>query len=200
MIRLSRRRPLRLLSLFVALATLAAACGGGGDGGAAPASDGDGALTITPEDPDAGPRVGPDDESDDPPAPEIEFTYFDGTDGTLDDFAGQPLVVNFWASWCAPCVAEMPEFQAVFEEVGTEVPFLGFNVADDPDDADALVETTGVTYELARDETQAIFQAFRGFAMPTTVLIDENGRLAVRWAGPLTGEQLREMIAEEFGV
>lgn len=200
----ARARGRRLVIAAVAIALIAAACGGddtatsaGGD--PAGNEDGDG-LTITPDDPDAAPDLGAEDTSDDPPAPRIEFSYFDGTAGTLDDFAGRPLVVNFFASWCAPCVAEMPDFQAVFEEVGAEVPFLGFNVLDDPADADALVERTGVRYALARDDTQGVFQAFRGFAMPTTVLIDADGTIATRWAGPLTADQLRELIAEEFGV
>lgn len=196
----------RLLLTVVAFALIAAACGGDTTdtatsvGEDSPGGQDDGGLTITPEEPGAAPDLGSEDTSDDPPAPPIEFTYFDGTAGTLADFAGKPLVINFFASWCAPCVAEMPDFQAVFEEVGAEVPFLGFNVADDPTDADALVERTGVRYAVARDDTQGIFQAFRGFAMPTTVLIDAAGDIAARWAGPLSSDRLRELIAEEFGV
>jgi thiol-disulfide isomerase/thioredoxin len=193
-----------LLTVIVAIALIAAACGSDDTATAAgrdsPGGEDESGLTITPDDPDATPDVGAEDTSDDPPAPRIEFTYFDGTAGTLEDFAGKPLVVNFFASWCPPCVAEMPDFQAIFEEVGAEVPFLGFNVLDDPADADALVERTGVRYAVARDDTQGIFQAFRGFAMPTTVLIDADGTIATRWAGPLSADQLRELIAQEFGV
>lgn len=199
------RGPL-LLAVVMAIALVAAACGGDETGAATstdgdpPSGEDDGGLTITPDDPASAPVGGAEDTGDDPPAPAVEFSYFDGTPGTLADFAGRPLVVNFFASWCPPCVAEMPDFQAVFEDVGAEVPFLGFNVLDDPADADALVQLTGVRYALARDDTQGIFTAFRGFAMPTTVLIAADGTIATRWAGPLSADQLRELIAEEFGV
>lgn len=197
----SCRRRRVVVAILASLVLVTTACGGGSEESAG-AGDG---LSITDgggsTDADSGGDAAVDPAtSEGDPAPEIAFTYFDGSAGTLDDFSGRPLVLNFFASWCAPCVAEMPEFQAVFSELDGQVAFLGFNVQDDPSDADALVEQTGVTYTLARDEDASIHQSFRGFVMPTTVFIAADGTVAHRWAGALTGEQLREIIAEEFGV
>jgi cytochrome c biogenesis protein CcmG/thiol:disulfide interchange protein DsbE len=133
-------------------------------------------------------------------APDISFTYFDGSAGTLDDFAGTPVVVNFWASWCAPCVAEMPDLEAVFQESGGDVAFLGFNSSDQRSDADELLVRTGVTYTIAEDPDGAIHRAFRGFAMPTTILISADGTVTRSHAGAISADQLQGMIAEDFGL
>ena len=158
---------------------------------------GDG-LTLEPVDAEEAPEEPPSANGD--PAPEIAFTYFDGSAGTLDDFAGTPLVVNFWASWCAPCVAEMPDIEDVFQDVSADVAFLGFNVTDSRGDADELIERTGVTYTIAEDPNGEIHRAFRGFAMPTTILIAADGTVTRSHAGAISGEQLRGFIAEDFGL
>ena len=64
-----------------------------------------------------------------PPLP-AEFERFDGTKGTFADYRGTPLVVNFFASWCTPCVREMPDLQQVHSELGSKVAFLGINNQD----------------------------------------------------------------------
>ena len=109
-------------------------------------------------------------------------------------------MVNFFASWCAPCVAEMPDLEEVFQDVKAEVDFLGFNVDDRREDAEQLLERTGVTYTIAVDPGSEIHLAFLGFAMPTTVLIDADGNIARSHIGAITGDTLREFIAEDFGV
>jgi cytochrome c biogenesis protein CcmG/thiol:disulfide interchange protein DsbE len=180
------------LLAMLTISVVAAACGGS-------AGSDESGLTVEP--------VGEDTESDEEPpstngepAPELVFTYFDGSDGTLDDYAGKPTVLNFWASWCAPCVAEMPDLEEVFQEVGGEVAFVGFNVTDDRTDADNLIVQTGVTYTMAEDPDGAIHRAFRGFAMPTTILIAADGTVVRSRAGAISGDQLRGFISEDFGV
>ncbi|HSJ36532.1 MAG TPA: TlpA disulfide reductase family protein, partial [Acidimicrobiia bacterium] len=103
---------------------------------------------------------------------DIDFAYFDGEPGALADFAGQPLVLNFWASWCPPCVAEMPDLEEVHQRFHGEIAFLGMNMQDDLAAAERLVEETGVTYPLAQDPDGAVYRRFGGIAMPTTVLLD----------------------------
>ena len=132
--------------------------------------------------------------------PDVRFRYFDGSEGSPADFAGTPTVINFWASWCAPCVVELPAFEAVHRELHPQVAFLGLNVGDEPGAARALVERTGVTYLLATDPDSTIFQTFGGIGMPTTVLVDADGIIVTMIASRLRAQDLRSLIAEHLGV
>ena len=132
------------------------------------------------------------------PAPDITFERFDGSQGTLADYAGTPLVVNFFASWCAPCRQEMPDFEEVHQALGDDVAFLGFNVGDTREDGQRLVEETGITWDLARDPDQGILAEFGGLAMPTTVLINADGRVVDVHGGILAKSSLEEKIRTEL--
>lgn len=133
------------------------------------------------------------------PGVDIEFAFMDGEQGNLADFAGTPLVVNFWASWCPACVAEMPDLQAVHSRLGDEVQFLGLNMQEtDPGAAAALLAETGVDYPIGLDPDGAIFSHFGGIAMPTTVLIDETGQVAATHSGAIFESDLEELIRVEL--
>ena len=126
---------------------------------------------------------------------DVAFEYFDGGQGNLADFAGRPLVVNFWASWCPACVAEMPDFESVHARLGEEVAFLGLAMQETNEVAARdLIEETGVTYALGRDPDGAIFASFGGVAMPTTVFIDEEGEVVTTHPGALFAEDLESII------
>lgn len=130
------------------------------------------------------------------PALEVPFTQFDGQVGTLDAYVGTPIVVNFFASWCTPCIAELPRFEAVHQEFGDRVEFVGLNLQDDRDAGLAVIAQTGISYDVGRDPQGAVFTSFEGFAMPTTVFIDAGGRVVEVWSGELSGAALRERIEE----
>lgn len=132
------------------------------------------------------------------PAPDAEFVWFDDTPGSIAELAGQPTVLNFWASTCPPCVAEMPEFEEVYLDLRDEVAFVGMNTGDRRDAAERLAERTGVTYPLADDASGEVFRAFKGFAMPTTIFLTAEGDVAWTWAGVLTGDELRRLIDEHI--
>lgn len=127
-------------------------------------------------------------------APAISLEYFDGSRGTLADYQGRPVVLNFWASWCPACIAEMPGFQAQHEALGDQVVFIGVGVQDTRDAALALVEQTGVAYTLADDPDGVLLQTFGGIAMPTTVFIDADGNIVETYSGFLSEELLNDRI------
>lgn len=167
----------RLLWLLLGVVVLAAACGGGDSSG------GDAAADTALGD-----------------LPATEFEMSDGTRATFADFRGEPLVVNFFASWCAPCRAEMPDFEAVHQEVGDRVSFLGFDLQDTRSAGAELVELTGVTYPWALDPDGDIYRAFEGFGMPTTVYVSPEGEVLGKENGAINADILREKIEEHFGV
>ena len=120
------------------------------------------------------------------PAPDIEMVDFEGAAFALQDYQGTPVVLNFWATWCPFCVAEMPDFERVHQRVGADVAFLGVNLQDDPGQANRLVGETGVTYRLAADPTGVVYGAFGGTSMPTTVFIDADGTVREVVAGQMS--------------
>jgi thiol-disulfide isomerase/thioredoxin len=145
-----------------------------------------------------------DDDGADPPevelVPELSFTTFDDELVPMDSLQGTPTVVNFFASTCVPCITEMPAFEEVFQELGDEVAFLGLAVADRPDDAQDLVERTGVTYPTAQDRDSAVITALGGSVLPTTALLDAEGEVVTTHNGELDADELRRLIADELGI
>lgn len=133
--------------------------------------------------------------------PEATLEGFgDGPPVEMADYAGQPLVVNFWATWCAPCVEEMPDLQRVHEQLGDEVAFVGVDVRDAPSNAEPFVDELGITYDLAVDPDGDYYREVGAVGMPTTLLVTADGGIAARRTGALTAAELRELVADELGV
>ena len=132
------------------------------------------------------------------PAPDVRLEYLDGGVQDLSEVAGvgTPVVLNFWASTCAPCLAEMPEFEQVHQELDGDVTFVGVDVADTEEAGRRMVERTGVTYRNARDPRSEIFATYGGIALPRTVLIDGAGTVVATHSGELTADELKDLLAE----
>lgn len=125
-------------------------------------------------------------------------TYFtlDGEESSLESYEGRPLVVNFWSSTCASCLAEMPEFQTVFDRYSTadDVAFVGLNIGDSESDAKEMVNNLGISYDTGRDTRRAVFPGFGGLGLPTTALVSEEGEILEVRTGPISGQELSELI------
>lgn len=134
------------------------------------------------------------------PAPAVEMVDFDGVDMTLAEYAGTPVVLNFWATWCPFCIAEMPDFQTVSQDTLGDVAFLGVNIQDDPGAAAQMATETGVTYRLTRDPQGVVYAAFGGIGMPTTVFVDADGIIREVITGQMSESELRSKIVEHFSV
>jgi thiol-disulfide isomerase/thioredoxin len=116
-----------------------------------------------------------------------------------DLLTGAPMVVNFFAPWCAPCVDEMPAFERVHQDVGDEVTFIGLAVPPDLDGAVDTVAATGVTYPTYADSLDDALLFFEGINMPTTVFLGADGEVLHVNTGPLTEDELRAELADRFG-
>jgi len=130
--------------------------------------------------------------------PDAVFARLDGGKFRFADLAGTPLVVNLWASWCGPCVAEMPDFQAVYERVGDRVEFVGVNHSDNEDAARELADRTGVKYPLVRDPTGSVAATLEAARMPTTFFVGADGRVVDVHPGELSAAELATKIDELF--
>lgn len=130
-------------------------------------------------------------------APDFTLQFPDGKKARLSDWQGQPVVLNFWASWCAPCKEEMPEFVAAaerYQEDGLVV--VGINAGESASQAAPFMQQYGITFPVGLDERGDVQQLYNVRGLPTTVFIDREGRVTERWAGLLTANALEELLAE----
>ena len=130
------------------------------------------------------------------PAPDFVLTSFDGQRIQLSDFRGRIVVLNFWATWCPPCRVEAPVLQRAAERLESSgVTILGIDVWDEPAAAIEFLSEVGVTYPNAEDATRLIPVEFGVTGLPETFVIDRQGVLVRRWVGPLTDEDLDQLLA-----
>ncbi len=130
------------------------------------------------------------------PAPDFVLTSFDGQRIQLSDYRGQIVVLNFWATWCPPCRVEAPVLQRAAERLESAgVTILGIDVWDDQAAAIEFLNEMGVTYLNAEDSTRLIPVEFGVTGLPETFVIDRQGVLVRRWVGPLTDDELDELLA-----
>ncbi|WP_170564696.1 DsbE family thiol:disulfide interchange protein [Ruegeria atlantica] len=120
------------------------------------------------------------------PAPPVVLTEFPGKtlfdDATLRD--GEVKLVNYWASWCAPCRAEHPNLEALSEE---GIPVYGINYKDQLNNAEAFLNELGDPYEsIGRDEQGRMALDWGLYGVPETYVIDGEGTIILRFAGPIT--------------
>jgi thiol-disulfide isomerase/thioredoxin len=137
----------------------------------------------------------------DDPAPDFSVTTFDGIGFSLSDHLatdGRPVVLNLWASWCGPCRAEMPAFDASARQ-HPDVFFIGVAVNDSPSDSADFADQIGVSYALAFDEGDVVADAYPALGLPATFFIDGAGGIAQRHFGPLTEETMAQQIDLAFG-
>ncbi|MCD9154029.1 TlpA family protein disulfide reductase [Aeromicrobium duanguangcaii] len=135
------------------------------------------------------------------PAPVLSGTDLDGQSISTEDFAGKVLVVNLWGSWCAPCRKEAPALQKASTELADQnVQFVGLLTKDDPASAKAFNAKFDITYPSIDDSAgrnQAAFaDTLPSVAIPTTWIVDSNGKVAARVMGELTDATLRGLVEQ----
>lgn len=133
--------------------------------------------------------------------PEATFQVLGGEEQvSTGDFRGTPTVVNFWATWCAFCVEEMPDLEAAHQQLGDAVRFVGIDRQDNREKALELAKETGVTYLLLESPDGGFYTRIGGRGMPTTLFVDADGIIRHRHTGPVTTEEVLALVEEHLGV
>ena len=118
------------------------------------------------------------------PAPDFTLTDLDGEPHSLSDYRGQVVIINFWATWCPPCRAEMPSMQRAWETIQPEgMAMLGINVGEDEDTIFAFTANYPVAFPLLMDEDSAAVAHWPVRGLPTTFIINPAGQVAYRAIG-----------------
>ena len=185
------------LTLASVLALALVACDRGDDAATPAATTDPAAATPSTEAP---PEEAPEADASEPATPRLALPTLDGATYDLADHRGKWVVVNFWATWCAPCLKEMPELSAL-DAMNEHIEVVGL-AYEEIDDADmrAFLDKHPVVYPIAVLDVTAPPEDFdtpRG--LPMTYLIAPDGRVAHKVLGPVTAREIEEAIAEAGG-
>lgn len=128
-----------------------------------------------------------------------DFTLsdLDGNSVSLSDYAGQPVLVNFWATWCAPCRLEMPELQSAYESYQDDgLVILAVNAQEQEQQVSAFFDDLGLSFTPLIDGDGQVGRAYGALGLPSTYFIDGAGDVTAVHRGILTGEQIDSYVAE----
>lgn len=125
-------------------------------------------------------------------APDFTLKSLDGGNLRLEEYRGQVVLINFWASWCGPCRQEMPILDRLhhrYEDTGFAV--LGVNVEGEAAPAQEIVDKTNVTFPILIDDGQHVSEMYNLEAMPSTVVVDRDGVVRYIHRGYKPGDEAK---------
>lgn len=131
----------------------------------------------------------------------FEMTLLDGTKTSFEEYKGKKVLLNFWATWCGPCVGEMPAFQKLSEEYPEELVILAVNCSEDQDTVQKFIDNNGYTFPVVLDADGAIQTMFGGiYSIPVTVIIDEEGCIVSSHVGASDADTMYETYKSELSL
>jgi peroxiredoxin len=129
------------------------------------------------------------------PAPDFTLQTLDGGELSLSDLRGKAVVLNFWATWCPPCQAEMPELQAAYEAYAPGgLVVLGVNQAEDRATVQAFLDERNLTFPVALDSQYEASQLYQVNSLPTTFFIDRDGVIREIVIGQMNAALLKQQL------
>lgn len=130
------------------------------------------------------------------PAPDFEIAYSDGRKVRLSDLKGKPILVNFWATWCPPCRAEVPEIQNAYEKYkASGFVVVAVNVQESTSAVAKFMEQFGMTFTVAIDSSGAVGRLYRVSGIPASFFVDRAGIVREIIVGSLTAADLERLYA-----
>ncbi|MCU0497468.1 MAG: TlpA family protein disulfide reductase [Anaerolineae bacterium] len=124
-------------------------------------------------------------------APPLDLPRVDGSHLALVDFYGEPVVINFWATWCLPCRAEMPELQQIADQ---GITVIGVNLGESPDLVAAWIAQLGITYEIVLDGRGWAADDYRLRGQPSTYVVNAAGVITHIFFGAVDAQTLRAAL------
>ena len=122
-------------------------------------------------------------------APDFTAELVDGSKFTLSENSGKVILLNFWATWCGPCVEEMPAFTKLYQEYGNQVKILCINCVEPKDTVDDFVQKNSYTFPIAYDENGIINRRYPTQGIPYTLVIGKDGTIRNIFLGSSGMEQ-----------
>lgn len=137
-----------------------------------------------------------------PPAPDFTLSTVEGTKIALQHLKGQVVLLNLWATWCSPCQAEMPVFETTFQQYREQgFTVLAVNQGEAAPAVQSFFHDYGLTFPALLDAEGAVSRAYTVHALPSSFLIDRQGRLRMVYRGPISrmilAGAVEHLLAEE---
>lgn len=129
------------------------------------------------------------------PAPDFRLSGLDGSVYVLSELRGGWVVLNFWATWCEPCVAEMPALQRTAEMYAGVITLLGINVNEPAARAERFVQENAIGFPVLVNADDATLVAYQVIGLPQTVLVDPQGNIVWRQFGPIQAQAFTDLLA-----
>lgn len=133
-------------------------------------------------------------------APDFELRTLDGNKAKLSDYKGKIVILNFWATWCPPCQAEMPHMQSFYEQnhnKGIEIVAVNLTSSDRGlDKVKEFVNKHHLTFPILLDEEGTVENMYDTIAIPTTYIIDQEGFITEKITGPVNEERLENLVKD----
>ena len=126
-------------------------------------------------------------------APDFQLQNLDGQSISLNDLKGKPVLVNFWATWCRPCVSEMPYIQEIYDEwSGKGLIVLAINIGDSSSEAEQFLQDHNLSLPVLLDTNKAVAQRYNIRGIPTTFFIDKDGIIQEKIIGAFPNKEAIE--------
>ena len=132
----------------------------------------------------------------DAPAPDFELELLYGEKVGLEDYRGKVVLLNFWATWCAPCRVEMPAIQSRFEQYSPGLVVLAINFDEPAADVAAYAQELGLTFPILLDPGGRVQRLYKIRGYPSTYFIDGNGVLQIQHIGLMSEAQLDGYLSQ----
>jgi peroxiredoxin len=134
------------------------------------------------------------------PAPNFELTTLAGETVQLSDYKGKKVILNFWATWCPPCKAEMPHMQNFYEKnKGNDIEIVAVNLTSmdkGKTEIENFVKEYGLTFDIPLDEEGTIGAQYQAFSIPTSYIIDSKGIITKKIIGPMDEGMMKTLTNE----
>ena len=128
-------------------------------------------------------------------APQLALTDLQGKPVLLGGFVGKVILVNNWATWCPPCLEELPELQAYYQaHADQDFILIGIESGETPGVVSSFVQKHGLTYPIWLDAKNAALDSFQNWDLPSSYVIDRQGILRLSWTGPINRATLEKYV------
>jgi peroxiredoxin len=133
--------------------------------------------------------------SENAPAPQLALADLRGNAVSLEDYRGRVVLVNNWATWCPPCLAEMPELQAYYSAHADQgFVLVGIEAGDPAAQVADFVRQHALTFPIWLDLQNSALAAFHNWSIPSSYVIDRDGNVRLAWAGPVDRSTLEKYL------